>query len=154
MCLALFSSMIKQKMIEITNEIFIREDEIELDFVRASGPGGQKVNKSSSAVQLRFDVLNSPSLPEDVRGRVIRLGGNRVTDDGILIIEASRYRTQETNRQDALERLVELLREAAVEPKPRKETRPGTASKRRRLEDKKRQSEKKRQRKRVNLDDA
>jgi ribosome-associated protein len=140
-------------MIEVTEEISIADDEIHLDYVRASGPGGQKVNKTSTAVQLRFDVRNSPSLSDVVRDRLIQIGGKRVTDDGVLIIEASRFRSQEENRQDAISRLVELVRDAAQPPKERKGTRPTTSSKRKRLQEKKKRSEKKRLRKRVDLDE-
>jgi ribosome-associated protein len=124
-------------MISITPAISIDENEIQLRFVRASGPGGQNVNKVSTAVQLRFDVGNSPSLPGDVRTRLIRLAGRRITQDGILIIEARQFRTQERNREDAIGRLVELIRRAAEKPKPRKKTKPSRAAKERRIESKK-----------------
>ena len=140
-------------MIEVTDKISIADHEIHMEYVRASGPGGQKVNKTSTAVQLRFDIRNSPSLSDDIRDRLIHIGGKRVTDDRILIIEASRFRSQEENRQDAITRLVELVREAAQPPKERKETRPTTSSKRKRLQEKKKRSEKKKLRKRVDLDD-
>lgn len=131
-------------MLEVTKGLWIGEGEIQMDFVRASGPGGQNVNKVSSSVQLRFDVKNSPSLPEVVRARLMRIAGNRVTNEGVLVIEAKQFRTQEQNRQDAVERLVNLIRRATEKPKPRKRTRPTAESKRRRLESKRRRGEIKR----------
>jgi len=128
-------------MIRVNAQIEIDEREIQEDFVRASGPGGQNVNKVSTAVQLRFDVAHSPSLPEPVRERLISLAGRRVTRDGVLIIEAERYRSQRRNRDDALERLVELIREACEVDKPRRPTRPTLASKKRRLDSKQRRGE-------------
>jgi len=133
-------------MLRITTAISIDEKEIKESFVRASGPGGQNVNKVSTAVQLRFDVLRSPSLPEDARQRLIRIGGKRVTDDGVLVIDARRFRTQDRNRQDARDRLVEIVRKAARIPKPRKATRPTAASRQRRIEEKKQRGKVKRMR--------
>jgi ribosome-associated protein len=127
-------------MIRVTPAIAIDEREIEERFIRASGPGGQNVNKLATAVQLRFDVRHSPSLRDDVRARLERLAGQRLTNDGVLVITAQRHRTQERNRQDALERLLALIREAAVPPVPRRATKPTTASKRRRLESKTRRA--------------
>jgi ribosome-associated protein len=120
-------------MIVITPRIAIDEQELTEDFVHASGPGGQNVNKLSTAVQLRFDVRRSPNLPDDVRARLEKLAGRRLTRDGVLIITAQRFRTQERNRRDAEERLIQVLREAAVPPKSRRPTRPTLASKERRL---------------------
>ncbi|HEY46727.1 MAG: hypothetical protein AMJ88_08185 [Anaerolineae bacterium SM23_ 63] len=140
-------------MIRITPTISIDERELQLEFVRASGPGGQKVNKVATAVQLRFDVINSPSLPDDVRERLIRLAGKRVTDDGVLVIEARRYRTQDRNRKDAIDRLISLLQKATVQPKPRRKTKPTLASKERRLENKRRRSAIKRRRREISSTD-
>jgi ribosome-associated protein len=134
-------------MLRITPSISIDDKELKEVFVRASGPGGQNVNKVSTAVQLRFDVLHSPSLPEDVRQRLISIGGKRVTDGGVLVIDARRFRTQDRNRQDARDRLVELVRTAARKPKLRRATRPTAASRQRRIEGKKQRSKVKRMRK-------
>lgn len=125
-------------MIYITRDIAIDEKEIREEFIRASGPGGQNVNKVATAVQLRFDARHSPSLPDDVRARLIRLAGRRVNADGVLIVVARQFRTQEQNRADARARLVALIRQAAVKPKARRKTKPTRAARERRLESKKR----------------
>jgi ribosome-associated protein len=127
-------------MIRITDRISIDERELDERFVRASGPGGQNVNKLSSAVQLRFDVRGSPSLPPDVRMRLERLAGQRLTREGVLVIMAQRHRTQERNRADARERLIELVRRASVAPTPRRPTKPSRGAKERRLATKKNRS--------------
>ena len=114
-------------MIRVTSSIAIDDGELDESFVRASGPGGQNVNKLSSAVQLRFDVRRSPNLPNDVRARLERLAGSRLTRDGVLIISAQRHRTQERNRQDARDRLIELIRRAAIAPIPRRSRCPEVA---------------------------
>lgn len=133
-------------VIQVTDTIALREDELGFDFVRASGPGGQNVNKVSTAVQMRFDAAGSTSLPDDVRERLLRLAGKRATDEGVIIIDARRFRTQERNRQDAIDRLVALIVKAAHRPKPRRTTRPTAASRRRRIDDKKRRGSLKKQR--------
>src|SRR5262244_1913081 len=115
-------------MIRITDSISIDESELSESFVRASGPGGQNVNKLSTAVQLRFDVRHSPSLPNDVAVRLMRLAGKRMTKDGVLVLIAQNHRTQERNRADALERLISLIQQAAVRPIPRRATKPPKAS--------------------------
>jgi len=132
--------------IRITESIAIEESEIEERFVQSSGPGGQNVNKVATAVQLRFDVVNSPSLPELTRAKLMRLAGRRLTGDGVLLIDARRYRTQERNRADAKARLVELIRRAATPEVKRIPTRPTLASKRRRLDTKKKRAATKYQR--------
>jgi ribosome-associated protein len=133
-------------MIDILPGLAIDERELHFDFVRAAGPGGQNVNKVATAVQLRFDVRRSPSLPDDVRQRLERLAGKQLTTEGVLLIEARRFRTQARNRQDALDRLVGLVRQAAKPPRRRRQTQPTAASKVRRLEQKRRASQMKRQR--------
>ncbi len=127
--------------IPITSNIAIDDSEIREEFVRASGPGGQNVNKVATAVQLYFDVVHSPSLPEDIRVRLIRMAGRRINHEGVLVVDARRFRTQEQNRQDAIERLVALIRGAAQKPKARRRTKPTLASRERRLEGKRRKSE-------------
>jgi ribosome-associated protein len=127
-------------MIRISDQISIDESEIEESFVRSSGPGGQNVNKLSTAVQLRFDVRSSPSLPNDVALRLMRLGGRRITKEGVLVLIAQNHRTQERNRAEAQARLIALIQEAAVKPIPRRATKPTRASKQRRIEGKKRRS--------------
>lgn len=128
-------------MISITPTLTLDESEIQYEFIRAAGPGGQNVNKVATAVQLRFDVAGSASLPETVRQRLVRLAGKRLTTEGVLVIEARRFRTQEQNRQDALDRLIALIRRGAEPPKPRRQTKPTAASQERRLKSKRRRSE-------------
>ncbi len=138
-------------MIFITEDIGINEDEICEEFIRSSGPGGQNVNKVATAVQLRFNILKSVSLPDDVRQRLISLAGKQITQDGVLIIHARRFRTQDGNRQDALNRLIHLIQRAAERPKIRRKTKPTLGSKMRRLKDKHQRAEIKQQRLPVGL---
>ncbi len=140
-------------MLQITPTLAIDESELEERFVRASGPGGQNVNKVATAVQLRFDVDRSPSLPEDVRARLRALAGSRITSDGVLVIDARTHRTQGDNRQEARDRLIELLRRAAIRPKRRRKTRPSAASKERRLTSKRSRSETKQGRRAIDRED-
>jgi ribosome-associated protein len=139
-------------MLRIARDLWIDENDLDISFVRASGPGGQNVNKLSTAVQLRFDTRRI-TLPEDAALRLARLAGQRMTKDGVIVISAQRFRTQERNRSDAIERLVELLREAMIRPIPRRATRPTFASKKRRLEGKKRRSDIKAKRGSARFDD-
>ncbi len=125
-------------MIQITRTIAIEDRELSLEFVRSSGPGGQNVNKVATAAQLRFDAMGSPSLPDRVKERLVKLAGRRMTTDGVIVIDARRYRTQERNRQDAIDRLVKLIKKAAARPKRRRATKPTRASRERRLTTKKR----------------
>lgn len=133
-------------MLEITPSFHFNERELQFDYVRASGPGGQNVNKVATAVQLRFDVVNSPSLASDAKGRLIRLAGKRVNADGILVLESRRFRTQEANREDAVQKFMELLRRSLLPPKPRRKTKPTAASREKRLQEKKRKAEVKQKR--------
>ena len=139
-------------MIRIDDRISIDEAELEESFVRSSGPGGQNVNKLSTAVQLRFDVRSSPSLPNDVAIRLMRLAGSRLTKDGVLVLVAQKHRTQERNRAEARDRLVAMIREAAVPPVPRRATKPPRASKKERLDSKKRRAGIKNMRGKVSFD--
>jgi ribosome-associated protein len=140
-------------MIPVTAEIGIDESELEERFVRSPGPGGQNVNKVSTGVQLRFDAVHSSSLPDPVRQRLIRLAGRRIGTDGIITIAAHRFRTRERNRQDALQRLVDLIRRATHEPKARKKTKPTRASRERRLSAKRERAQTKRLRTRISSDE-
>ena len=138
-------------MVRITPTIAINENEIKLNFIRSSGPGGQNVNKTATAVQLRFDVKNSPSLSDDVRARLIRLAGDKMTKKGILIIQARRFRKQERNRQDAMDRLIKLIRKASEQPKTHIKPKPTRASKERILAAKRHRSKLKKRRQWVSV---
>ena len=140
-------------MIQVTDDIAIDESEIQLNFIRSSGPGGQNVNKVSTGVQLRFNVFENSSLAPDIRKRLIKLGGSKITANGILVIHARRFRSQEQNRSDAIDRLVELIRQAAVKPKSRRKTKPSPASRQRRLDVKHKRSEIKRHRTSIKYSD-
>lgn len=140
-------------MIEVTPDIEIGENEIEWDFIRASGPGGQKVNRTANAVQLRFDVAHAQGLPDRVRSRLRRMAKNQMSKDGVLILEARQHRSQDRNRKEAMAKLLKLIRRAAREPKKRTKTHPTRASQRRRLRDKRKRSEKKSYRQPPRLDE-
>jgi ribosome-associated protein len=136
-------------MLQITPSLHIDPDELAFEFIRASGPGGQNVNKVATAVQLRFDFAHSSSLPEELKARLLKAAARRISKEGILMIEAKRFRTQEQNRQDAIQRFLELLRKASEKPKTRKKTRPSKASKEKRLQSKRLRSKTKLERSKV-----
>ena len=140
-------------MIAIAPDISISEDEIQIQFIRASGPGGQHVNKTATAVQLRFDIKNSLSLPDDIRQRLLRFRDRRITADGVLVITARRFRSQDQNRQDAVQRLIDLVQKSTEKPARRRKTKPSRASIKRRLEGKRRHGAKKGMRKRISRSD-
>jgi len=140
-------------MLRVTDDIIIPDSEITLGFVRADGPGGQHVNKTATAVQLRFDARHSPSLPEAVRRRLEHLAGRRLTGEGVLVIDARSHRSQKQNREEALERLRGLIQKASRPPRPRRRTKPTAASRRRRLENKRRRARTKHQRRPVTGDE-
>ncbi len=140
-------------MLRVTDSLVIEDSELEEQFVRASGPGGQNVNKVATSVQLRFDVASSPALAPDVRQRLYALAGNRMTSEGVLVIEARRHRTQAKNREDARERLADLIRRATVAPRRRRKTRPSARSVERRVDSKRQRSQMKRSRGKVSTDE-
>jgi ribosome-associated protein len=140
-------------MIKVTADITISEGEIQIQFMRASGPGGQHVNKTSTAVQLRFDIKHSLSLPDDIRERLLRFPDRRITAEGVLVITARRFRSQDQNRQDAVQRLVDLIYKSALKPRRRRKTKPSRASIKRRLEHKRRQGAKKGMRRQISKTD-
>ena len=140
-------------MIYVTEYISISENEIKEDFVRSSGPGGQNVNKVATAVQLRFDVVNSPNLPEEVKNKLSKLAGKKMTDEGVLIIDSRKFRSQNRNREDALERLIKMIKKATEKPKKRIKTKPSRSAKEKRLQSKKHRSAVKISRKSVKIDD-
>ena len=140
-------------MVQISPSLSLQESEIQLEFIRASGPGGQNVNKVATAVQLRFDVKNSPSLTDIIKQRLIKLARKRITEEGVLVIEAKRYRSQDKNREDAVQRLIHLLQQAEYEPKARRRTKPSKAAQEARLAAKKRRGEIKRGRS-IKADDS
>ncbi|PKO00549.1 MAG: aminoacyl-tRNA hydrolase [Chloroflexi bacterium HGW-Chloroflexi-4] len=128
-------------MLEISKHIHLEDEELHFDYIRSAGPGGQNVNKVATACQLRFDVRQSPSIPEPIKTRLIKLAGSRMTDDVVLVIEAKRYRTQEQNRADAILRLTTLIQKATIEPKTRRPTRPSLSAKAERVDSKKKRGE-------------